>query len=71
VLWREFIAPLIALEFASEMEQKNGTQRPYSSQTKPGSFGYMSASCAPYHGIYEINNGKLEVYRLVDGFYQP
>jgi len=22
----------------------------------------------PYYGIYEINNGKLEVYRLVDGF---
>jgi len=31
----------------------------------------MSASCAFPHGIYEINNGKLEVYRLVDGFYQP
>jgi hypothetical protein len=24
----------------------------------------------PYYGIYEVNNGKLEVYKLVGGFYQ-
>ena len=24
----------------------------------------------PYYGIYEINSGRLEVYRLIDGYYR-
>jgi hypothetical protein len=24
----------------------------------------------PYYGIYQVNNGRLEVYRLIDGYYQ-
>lgn len=76
VLWREFMAPLIALEFASGdgLEERDQTPLSFSTTdgvTKPGKFWvYERIIRIPYYGIYEINNGKLEVYRLVDGFYQ-
>lgn len=76
VLRREFIAPLIALEFASGdgTEERNTTPLflPNAGEvSKPGKFWvYERIMRIPYYGIYEINNGKLEVYRLVDGFYQ-
>ncbi len=77
VLWREFIAPLIALEFASGdgTEERDTTPlflTDVGEVSKPGKFWvYERIMRIPYYGIYEINNGKLEVYRLVDGFYQP
>jgi hypothetical protein len=38
---------------------------------KPGKFWvYERIIRMPYYGIYEINSGKLEVYRFVDGVYQ-
>lgn len=38
---------------------------------KPGKFWvYEQVMRIPFYGIYEINNAKLEVYHLVDGFYQ-
>ena len=77
VLWREFISPLIALEFASGNGDEERDQTPLSRSTsgevtKPGKFWvYERIIAIPYYGIYEINTGKLEVYRLVDGLYQP
>lgn len=77
VLWREFIAPLIALEFASGdgTEERDTTPlflTDVGEVSKPGKFWvYERIMRIPYYGIYEINSGKLEVYRLVDGFYQP
>ena len=39
--------------------------------SKPGKFWvYERIMRIPYYGIYEIKNGKLEVYRLMDGSYQ-
>ena len=76
VLWREFRAPLIALEFASGdgSEERERTPLSVSAEgevTKPGKFWvYEQIMRIPYYGIYEINNGKLEVYTLVSGFYQ-
>ena len=76
VLWREFMAPLIALEFASGDGLEERDQTPLALSTtggviKPGKFWvYERIIRIPYYGIYEISNGKLEVYRLVDGFYQ-
>lgn len=76
VLWREFMAPLIALEFASGDGSEERDRTPLSRSTeggvtKPGKFWvYERVIRIPYYGIYEINNGKLEVYRFVDGFYQ-
>jgi len=83
VLWQEFIAPLIALEFASgngsqERDKTplmgreiNGNANNEEAKTKPGKFWiYEQVMRIPYYGIYEIKNGKLEVYHLMDGFYR-
>ncbi|WP_373537147.1 Uma2 family endonuclease [Microcoleus sp.] len=76
VLWREHIAPLIALEFASGNGDEERNRTPLSRTdegvlTKPGKFWvYEQVMRIPYYGIYEINSGRLEVYRLIDGYYQ-
>jgi len=76
VLWREHIAPLIALEFASGNGDEERDRTPLSRTdegvvTKPGKFWvYERVMRIPYYGIYQINNGRLEVYRLIDGYYQ-
>ena len=76
VLWREFMAPMIALEFASGNgeEERDATPLSVSTEgqtTKPGKFWvYERIIRIPYYGIYEIKNGKLEVYHLTDFSYQ-
>ena len=76
VLWRELMAPLIALEFASGNGEEERDQTPLSLSTegevtKPGKFWvYERIIRIPYYGIYETNNGKLEVYKLDGGRYQ-
>jgi Uma2 family endonuclease len=76
VLWREFMAPLIALEFASGNGDEERDQTPLSrirdgNQQKPGKFWvYERIIRIPYYGIYEIKRERLEVYHLINGFYQ-
>jgi Uma2 family endonuclease len=76
VLWRELLAPLIALEFASGNGEEERDATPSSISVegvarKPGKFWvYEQVMRIPFYGIYEINNGKLEVYHLIEGFYQ-
>ncbi|MFB2919656.1 Uma2 family endonuclease [Aerosakkonema funiforme] len=75
VLWREFMAPLIVLEFASGdgSEERDRTPLSYSRDrvTRPGKFWvYERIVRTPYYGIYEVANGKLEVYHFVDGSYR-
>ena len=75
VLWREFITPLIVLEFASGSgkEERNRTSLSESKKegTRPGKFWvYERIMRIPYYGIYEIKSGKLEVYNLVSGLYR-
>ncbi len=76
VLWREHIAPLIALEFASGNGDEERDSTPLSRTdegvlTKPGKFWvYEQVMRIPYYGIYEINSARLEVYRLIDGCYR-
>ncbi|NJO40738.1 MAG: Uma2 family endonuclease [Cyanobacteria bacterium CRU_2_1] len=76
VLWREFIAPTIILEFASGdgSEERDRTPLSFSakrSPTKPGKFWvYERIIRAAYYGIYEINNGILEVYDYINGHYE-
>jgi hypothetical protein len=65
------------LEFASGdgAEERDRTPLSFSSEgevTKPGKFWvYERIMRIPYYGIYQINNGNLEVYHLVNGFYEP
>ncbi len=76
VLWREYIPPLIAIELASGNGEEERDRTPLSRAgdkegTKPGKFWvYQQIIRIPYYAIYEINNGKLEVYHLVDFAYQ-
>lgn len=76
VLWREFMAPLIVLEFASGDGTEERDTTPLSrAETgeviKPGKFWvYERIIRVPYYGIYEIKKGHLEVYHLTDFSYQ-
>ncbi len=79
VLWRELMAPLIALEFASGDGAEERDRTPLSlsalsnteTVTKPGKFWvYERIIRVPYYGIYEIKTGHLEVYHLRDLTYQ-
>ncbi len=76
VLWREYITPVIALEFASGDGSEERDKTPLSrSETresgKPGKFWvYEQVMRIPYYGIYLISQGELEVYHLVDTNYQ-
>ncbi len=76
VLWREFIAPTVVLEFASGdgSEEHDQTPLSYSQEsgtTKPGKFWvYERIVRAPYYGIFFVNSGELELYELVGGQYE-
>ena len=76
VLWREYITPTIALEFASGdgSEERDITPLLRSAEgkvTKPGKFWvYEQVMRIPFYGIYEIKNSTLEVYHLIEGVYQ-
>jgi Uma2 family endonuclease len=76
VLWREFMAPLIVLEFASgdgseERDRTPLTGNRRDGSVKPGKFWvYERIMRIPYYGIFEMGNGRLEVYHLINGFYQ-
>jgi Uma2 family endonuclease len=75
VLWREYIVPLIAIEFASgdgaEEHDETPLLRTEEGLTqKPGKFWvYERIIRIPYYGIYSISTGELEVYNWVNGRY--
>lgn len=77
VLWREYITPTIAVEFASGdgSEERDTTPLLRDAKgevTKPGKFWvYEQVMRIPFYGIYQVNNGTLEVYHLIEGVYQP
>jgi Uma2 family endonuclease len=76
VLWREFIAPTIALEFASGDGSQEHDRTPLSDSeesgtTRPGKFWvYEQIMRIPFYGIFFVNSGELEMYELVGGQYQ-
>ncbi|HLO47989.1 MAG TPA: Uma2 family endonuclease [Kamptonema sp.] len=76
VLWREHLAPLIALEFASGNGEEERDATPLlvneeGAVQKPGKFWvYEQIIRIPYYGIFEMKNDKLEVYHLRDFSYQ-
>ncbi|MEH2149436.1 Uma2 family endonuclease [Nostoc sp.] len=73
VLWKEYIAPLIVIEFVSGDGSEERDKTP-PSQGQGGNVGkfwvYEQAIRVPYYGIYEVAKAQLEVYRLVDITYQ-
>ncbi|MFN6514288.1 MAG: Uma2 family endonuclease [Nostoc sp. CreGUA01] len=65
VLWREFIAPLIVLEFVSG----NGDEERDKTPLKGKFWIYEQVIRPPFYGIYEANRANLEVYHLIEGKY--
>lgn len=66
VMWWEFIAPLIVIEFVSSDGSAERDQTPVT-----GKFWiYERAIRVPFYAIYEVGPGRVEVYHLVEGTYQ-
>ncbi|BAY12463.1 Uma2 family endonuclease [Calothrix sp. NIES-2098] len=73
VLWKEYVAPLIVLEFVSGDGAEERDRTP-PSQGEAGNVGkfwvYEQAIRVPYYGIYEVAKAQVEVYHLGDNAYQ-
>jgi len=75
VMWQEFVAPLIVLEFVSgnDAEERNRTPllRTDKQETKPGKFWvYKNAIRPAFYGIYEVRKASVEVYSLIQNRYE-
>ena len=66
VLWEEFVAPLIVLEFVSG----DGSEERDKTPTQGKFWVYERAIRVPFYGIYEVEKRRVEVYHLVNGYYQ-
>ena len=70
VLWKEFIAPLIAIEFVSGNGAEERDATPPSETEKAGKFWvYEQAIRIPFYVIFDGFRGNLEAYHLLDGRY--
>jgi Uma2 family endonuclease len=73
VMWKEIVAPLIALEFVSGdgEEERDDTSPLTGNGVKAGKFWvYEQAIHIPFYGIYEVDKAAVELYQLVGGSYQ-
>jgi Uma2 family endonuclease len=73
VMWKEIIAPLIAIEFVSGdgSEERDATSPFAFEGSKGGKFWvYEQAIHIPFYAIYEVQKAAVEVYRLIDSRYQ-
>ncbi len=70
VLWKESVAPLIAIEFVSGNGAEERDATPPSTNEKAGKFWvYEQAIRIPFYAIFDAWKDILEVYHLVDGRY--
>lgn len=70
VLWKEFVAPLIAIEFVSGNGTEERDATPPSETEKAGKFWvYEQAIRIPFYVIFDAWKDHLESYHLVDGRY--
>jgi Uma2 family endonuclease len=73
VMWKEIIAPLIAIEFTSGdgTEERDATSPFTGKDSKAGKFWvYEQAIHVPFYAIYEVEKAAVEVYELIGGRYQ-
>ena len=73
VMWKEIIAPLIAIEFVSGdgSEERDATSPFANATTKAGKFWvYEQAVRIPFYAIYEVDKASVEMYALVGSRYQ-
>ena len=70
VMWKEFVAPLIAIEFVSGSGKEERDATPPSTTEKAGKFWvYEQAIRIPFYVIFDGFRDNLEAYHLVDGSY--
>jgi Uma2 family endonuclease len=70
VMWNEFVAPLIAIEFVSGSGKEERDNTPPSETEKAGKFWvYEQAIRIPYYAIFDAWKDNLEVYHLFDNRY--
>ncbi|OYD95585.1 hypothetical protein CDG76_11610 [Nostoc sp. 'Peltigera membranacea cyanobiont' 210A] len=66
VLWQEYVAPLIVLEFVSGDSSEEWDKTPIT-----GKFWvYEQAIRVPFYGIYEVKKASVQAYQLLRGEYQ-
>lgn len=66
MLWQEYLAPLIVLEFVSGDGSEERDRTPIT-----GRFWiYKQAIRVPFYGIYEVNQARVELYHLMEGRYE-
>jgi Uma2 family endonuclease len=73
VLWKEFVAPLIVIEFVSGdgSEERDTTSPLTGDGSKAGKFWvYEQAIRVPFYAIYEVERAAVELYELVANHYQ-
>jgi Uma2 family endonuclease len=73
VMWKEVIAPLLAIEFVSGngAEERDRTSPLLSDDAKAGKFWvYEQAIRIPFYAIYEVEKAAVEVYQLIGNHYQ-
>jgi Uma2 family endonuclease len=74
VMWKEVIAPLIAIEFTSGdgSEERDRTSPFGAGAAKAGKFWvYEQAVRIPFYAIYEVEKASVTVYQLMGDCYQP
>jgi hypothetical protein len=70
VLWKEFVAPLIAIEFVSGNGSEERDATPPSATEKAGKFWvYEQAIRIPFYAIFDAWRDNLEMYQLISGRY--
>ena len=70
VMWKEFVAPLIAIEFVSGSGKEERDATPPSETEKAGKFWvYEQAIRIPFYAIFDTWKDSLELYHLIDGRY--
>jgi len=71
VMWKEIVAPLIAIEFVSGNGSDERDATPAGETEKVGKFWvYEQAIRIPFYAIFEPKKASVEVYHLVDGRYE-
>lgn len=73
VMWKEIIAPLIAIEFVSGdgSEERDTTSPLTGDDEKAGKFWvYEQAIRIPFYAIYEVQKASVEVYELIGNHYE-
>jgi Uma2 family endonuclease len=73
VMWKEIVAPLIAIEFVSGdgSEERDATSPFLNPEAKAGKFWvYEQAIRIPFYAIYEVQKASVEVYELVAQRYE-